>query len=75
MTYSVKGGSIGTTFAHIISEQFNVLRDGDPDWYAHKFANHPKTLEEIEKVTLSSIILANGDLRRECLPSDTFFAR
>ena len=65
----VNGGMVGETFSRIISQQFQVLRDGDRYWYQNQGFD-PQTLREIETTTLSSLILRNSDT--EHLQADAF---
>ena len=65
----VNGGMVGETFARIIGQQFQALRDGDRLWYQNQGFD-PQTLREIESTTLSSLILRNTDTQH--LQADAF---
>ncbi len=54
------GAFVGTTFATILTGQFERLRDGDRLWYQNQGFD-PETLAEIEGTRLSDIILRNTD--------------
>ncbi|XP_072949762.1 chorion peroxidase [Epargyreus clarus] len=62
----VEGGIVGTTFAHIIADQFARLKNGDRFFYQHGPDINPgaftlSQLAEIRKVTFSRIICDNSD--------------
>ena len=57
-------GLLGPTFTCLITKQFVLLKKGDRFWYENDIAPHrftPQQLDAIRKVTMSSIICANGD--------------
>ncbi len=63
---------LGPTFAAILVDQFERLRDGDRFWYE---AALPKSLVKyVEKSTLAEIIRRNTEIGHE-LPKDVFRAR
>ncbi|XP_069139876.1 chorion peroxidase-like isoform X2 [Argopecten irradians] len=61
----ILGGLVGPTFACILSQQFNNLQKGDRFWYENDAPNSGFTeaqLNEIKKMTLSSILCTNLNL-------------
>ncbi len=60
---------VGETFATIIAEQFEALRDGDRFWYQLILGRHE--LREIENTRLADIIRRNTDIGDE-IPDDVF---
>ena len=61
---SVKGGLVGQTFGCIIANQFEKLRKCDRFWYEtreKKLGFTTKQLNQIKKVTLSSLMCNNLD--------------
>ncbi|XP_060069525.1 chorion peroxidase-like [Ylistrum balloti] len=61
----VDGGSVGPTFACIISRQFSALRVGDRYWYENNDTTIGFTsgqLDSIKKIELSKLICENMDI-------------
>lgn len=61
----VDGGSVGPTFACIISRQFSALRVGDRYWYENNDTTTGFTsgqLDSIKKIELSKLICENMDI-------------
>ncbi|WP_448207301.1 peroxidase family protein [Azospirillum sp. sgz302134] len=56
----VSGGVVGPTFAAIIADQFEALRDGDRLWYQNQGFD-AETLKAIQGTTLADIIERNTD--------------
>lgn len=54
-----KGAAVGETLNRILADQFTALRDGDRFYYENTFSK--AEIAEIERVTLSDIILRNTD--------------
>src|SRR5262245_36316229 len=67
----VAGGVIGPTFANIIGDQFNALRDGDRYYFENQNFDR-QTLNEIKGTTLSDLILRDTDTT--AMQSDAFVA-
>ena len=58
---AVPGGMVGETFAIILRDQFERVRDGDRFWYQNR-SLEPMQLMMIENTRLSDIILRNTDI-------------
>ena len=58
---AVSGGMVGETFATILRDQFERVRDGDRFWYQNR-ALDPMQIAMIENTRLSDIILRNTDI-------------
>jgi hypothetical protein len=61
----VPGGMVGPTFAKILKDQFERVRDGDRFWYENRIANDELSqfqIDMIENTLLSDIILRNTDI-------------
>lgn len=61
-------GLVGETFGHLIAEQFARLKYGDRFYYTNSPHSNPgaftpQQLEQLQRVTLASIICANVDRR------------
>ncbi|MBL6081899.1 hypothetical protein JMJ56_28345 [Belnapia sp. T18] len=56
------GAFLGETFRAIVADQFEALRDGDRLWFQAQGFD-ARTLSEIERTTLSDIILRNTDTK------------
>ncbi|MGB5325526.1 MAG: peroxidase family protein [Pseudomonadales bacterium] len=59
----VPGALVGETFHIILKDQFERLRDGDRFW--HEIYLPQALLEELEQITLSTIIRRNTDISDE----------
>jgi hypothetical protein len=57
----VPGGMVGETFATILKDQFERVRDGDRYWYQNRGLD-PEQIEMIETTSLSDIIMRNTDM-------------
>ena len=68
---ALEGGHLGETFATIVIEQFEALRDGDRFWYTRVLS--PDEIEAVEAMRLSDVIRANTGIGKE-LPADVFRA-
>jgi peroxidase len=68
---SIEGGVIGELAALIISEQFKRTRDGDRFWYESAYPQ--SIVNEIQKTTLTDIILRNSNLTD--LPKNIFLIK
>ena len=58
---AVSGGMVGETFATILKDQFERVRDGDRLWYQNRSLDSMQ-LMMIENTRLSDIILRNTDI-------------
>ena len=58
-----RGAMVGQTFQAILVDQFTRLRDGDPDFYTHRFSGN--TLVEIDTTTLADVIRRNTTIDGE----------
>lgn len=61
----VPSGMVGPTFAKILKDQFERVRDGDRFWYENRIANNELSqfqIDMIENTLLSDIILRNTDI-------------
>lgn len=56
----LRGSSMGELMQHIISTQFERLRDGDRLWYQRMFKG--KTLSDLERTRLSDVIKRNTQI-------------
>ena len=65
----LEDGHLGETFAAIVLEQFEALRDGDRFWYTRVLT--PQEIERVESTRLSDVIRANTGIGAE-LPADVF---
>jgi peroxidase len=65
------GASVGPTFARIIADQFERLRDGDRFWYENAFTG--ADLTSLRSTTLATVIRNNSGLTN--LQTDVFFFR
>ena len=68
----VPGGMVGETFATILRDQFERVRDGDRFWYQNRDLDSMQ-LMIIENTRLSDIIKRNTDM--ESMQQNVFFAR
>ena len=57
----VPGGMVGETFATILKDQFERVRDGDRYWYQNRDLDSMQ-LMMIENTSLSDIIMRNTDM-------------
>jgi peroxidase len=57
----VEGGMVGETFAAVLVDQFERLRDGDPFWSQNSDLP-PEELEALWSTTLSDVIERNTDI-------------
>jgi len=53
----VQGGSVGPTFAKILADQFQRLRDGDRFWFERVFSD--RQLDQIRRTSLADLIARN----------------
>lgn len=65
---AVSDGLVGETFAHLIADQFARLKYGDRYYYSNSLEINPGTftshqLNQIQQISLASVICANIDLR------------
>ncbi|MGI0021406.1 MAG: peroxidase family protein [Nitrososphaeraceae archaeon] len=67
----VSGGMVGETFAIILQDQFERVRDGDRYWYQNRGLNSMQ-LDMIEHTLLSDIIRRNTDI--ESIQQNVFLA-
>ena len=67
----VSGGMVGETFAIILQDQFERVRDGDRYWYQNRDLNSMQ-LDMIENTLLSDIIRRNTDI--ESIQQNVFLA-
>ena len=65
----VRGGMLGQTFATIVAQQFEKLRDGDRFWFENQGFDRA-TLDRIEHTSLSDLILRDTDTKY--LQADAF---
>ncbi len=65
----VPEGLLGPTFARIVADQFERLRDGDRFWYKRYLP--PRWVRMVERQTLAQIIMRNTDIAWE-LQNDVF---
>lgn len=68
---AVPGGLVGETFALVIIDQFERLRDGDPYWSGTGTQLSEAEIAALAETTLSDVILANSDI--DHLQEDSFF--
>lgn len=57
----VTGGLMGTTYSCMVGEQFSRTRNGDRFWYENPGIFTPAQVAGLKRVTLSSVVCANGD--------------
>lgn len=55
----VPGSMLGETFHLLTVMQFEALRDGDRQFYLHRFADQPNVLAAIENTSLAEVIARN----------------
>jgi peroxidase len=68
---SANGALLGETFGKIVADQFQDLQDGDRLWYKNQLDK--QTVKDIDKTTLSDIILRNTDTTKDFhLQKDAF---
>jgi Animal haem peroxidase len=65
----IVGAMVGETFATIIGDQFEALRDGDRYWFENQGFD-PQTLKMIEGTSLADIMVRNTDI--DHIQSDAF---
>ena len=64
------GAMVGSTFQHILVEQFTRLRDSDPLWFQKRSWVNEELFEEILSTRLSDILMRSGGV--ECMQTDIF---
>lgn len=65
------GAMVGPTFHAILVDQFTRLRDGDADFYLHRYSGGE--LRDLERTTLAKVIRRNTTIGRE-LPKKALLA-
>lgn len=68
----VSGGMVGETFATILKEQFERVRDGDRFWYQNRSDLSPFQQNMIQETSLSDIIMRNSNV--DAMQNNAFLA-
>lgn len=67
----MRGALVGPTFACLISDQFQRLRDGDRFWYENKAYFTPSQVAQLQRASLARILCDNSDNMTH-VPRDAF---